>query len=512
MELNTLEQGLATNRTIFEQSVEQPIDTEFTLPDYCPEIERILKCRVIPRISSKSQNGSSFTADGNASITLIYAGSAGEISSYDYQVPFSKTLDIGAAGTEPADAVFVTCDVMLDYATCRAITPRRINVHGAVMAKIKAQCRKNTNVIADIDDENVQMQKGTATTTVPMAQTEKQFSLEEEVEIPSDKAAVICMIRCSSTAVVNECKIVSSKAVVKGRLCIDALYKSENGCEKLKTEIPFSQVVDIPGADEDCSCSAKLEVCSFDMRPKTGMSGEARTFMVDARINVVVEAFCNREVSLIYDAYSTQHDTTVSKSDVSFDKYVYGTDETFICKKTLEFPEGSFNEIVDVWCDMGGNTVKSEGSSVVIAGELMVCILGRDPSGTAVFYERPAPYDYRVHLDKMPEGMKCVPVINVSGTDYSLMGSGKVEIRAELKISVTVIEVTKYSLLSRISVNEDSKKPTDDSALVIYFADKGEKVWDIARKYNTSPSEIASVNELSDDTLASGRILLIPRV
>ena len=67
-------------------------------------------------------------------------------------------------------------------------------------------------------------------------------------------------------------------------------------------------------------------------------------------------------------------------------------------------------------------------------------------------------------------------------------------------------------MMTDITLDEEHPKNRGDAALVIYFADSGEKLWDIAKRYNTSPTEIASVNELETETLDNGRMLLIPRV
>ena len=73
MDFRVTEQDIAVTGPIFSETVEQAIDTDFTLPDYCPDISRILKCRVTPRINSSSATGGMITIEGTAYICLIYA-------------------------------------------------------------------------------------------------------------------------------------------------------------------------------------------------------------------------------------------------------------------------------------------------------------------------------------------------------------------------------------------------------------------------------------------------------
>ena len=41
----------------FEGCQEIPIDLDFSLPDYCPDIQRILKCHVCPNITARNISG-----------------------------------------------------------------------------------------------------------------------------------------------------------------------------------------------------------------------------------------------------------------------------------------------------------------------------------------------------------------------------------------------------------------------------------------------------------------------
>ena len=62
-------------------TVEQPIETEFLIPEYCPDIIKILKCEINPRILSKNLSGNLLEIEGCAEITVIYCAEDYKISS-----------------------------------------------------------------------------------------------------------------------------------------------------------------------------------------------------------------------------------------------------------------------------------------------------------------------------------------------------------------------------------------------------------------------------------------------
>ena len=62
---------------IFDGVQECPVDTEYTLPDYCADIQKILKCIVTPEVTSVSAAGDSLTIDGCASMHVLYLDAKG---------------------------------------------------------------------------------------------------------------------------------------------------------------------------------------------------------------------------------------------------------------------------------------------------------------------------------------------------------------------------------------------------------------------------------------------------
>ena len=56
MEQKSLKTKVFIKEKIYNESAELPIDVDFTMPDYYPDITKILKCRAVPRISAKGVN------------------------------------------------------------------------------------------------------------------------------------------------------------------------------------------------------------------------------------------------------------------------------------------------------------------------------------------------------------------------------------------------------------------------------------------------------------------------
>lgn len=75
-----------------------------------------------------------------------------------------------------------------------------------------------------------------------------------------------------------------------------------------------------------------------------------------------------------------------------------------------------------------------------------------------------------------------------------------------------IFDVTRKQVISEISCDETKKKKKRSAALTIYFAQQGEELWDIARRYNTRVDLICTENNITTDCVEQNQKLHIPSV
>ena len=106
------------------------------------------------------------------------------------------------------------------------------------------------------------------------------------------------------------------------------------------------------------------------------------------------------------------------------------------------------------------------------------------------------------------------PQISVIGFDYS-RGASSLQVRCEVLVRGCISQLCQCSVMEQITVDETKPiQREDDCSLTIYYADPGETLWDIAKRYHTGMQSVMEANaqiELSEDSSISGReMLLIP--
>ncbi len=508
MEEQTLKTDVYINENIFCETAECPVDVDFTLPDYCPDITKVFKCRASARVASKTMNGKSLTAEGAVCLTLLYADENGNLCSYEYPYPFSKTVQMPEDA--PGSASF-SCRAKTDYVNCRAVTNRKVDIHGAVSLSMRVFRRKCTSVLSDLDDDNLEQRQGVAPATIPMGYSEKYLMVEEEIPIGQGQPAIGRVLRCDANPYVRESKIINDKILVKGDLLVSVLYCADTPGmpQTVKTVLPFSQIMDMEGVTEACECDTHCDLSFLEIRPKTN-DGTGKTFTFTAKLYLSSEAYCSHDVAVLFDAYSRKYETEIKREQIGFEKIIDHRNETYHCKKNIELEE-PVTAILECWCDMQSSTAHFGKDGMTIDGVITVCLIALQEDSHTVYREKTIDFDYRIALE-LPEGeLSCTPQMDILSCGYTLTGSNHLELRVDLGINAAVYCRRVVNVITELTVDSDCPKSfINTCAMTIYFPGAEESVWEVAKQYNASTKEIRRINDLESDLLPEGKMLLIP--
>ena len=97
------------------------ISNDYTLPDYQPEIRRVLTLRENVMPPAKYINGDAVELDGNVDYTLIYVGEDGEIYSAPLSAEYSFNMPFDAPrGLDRSEGFTVMSNTFAESSSARA--------------------------------------------------------------------------------------------------------------------------------------------------------------------------------------------------------------------------------------------------------------------------------------------------------------------------------------------------------------------------------------------------------
>ena len=508
MNFNNDTRRLGFCETVCETTAEQSLDADINLPDYCPEIQRILKCTVVPNVVSVQNASGRVTADVNAVVRLLYVSENGKPAAYEQSYPLQKFIESDRITTDSAVSVFVNTD----YVNCRAVNPRRTDVRAMMTFIFKAVKKREENVLCSADGAGIQTMKEDFDFAALTGVCERAFSMSEVIELGSDKHPAAQIISVSPCAIADDIKIINNKALVKGNCNVKIYYIGEDSgaIESVEHSMPISQIVELDGIDETGVSGLRLCVSSCETVPKADSSGEMRLIDLSVRISAFMIVFNEAPISLISDAYSTDYDVKNVSKSMEVLRLNDSFNSTFTNKVVFESIGVTVDCVLAVWCSDIRYNFGSKEDKCVVSGTYQANVVYRDSEGQTGMVQKPVDFDCSFKLRENAERIVCHGSAQVVACSCAVTGDSRLELKSEIAVSGIVLSSCMKKYISSIEISEGSEKHEKSCALTIYFCEKGESLWNIARRYNTTVEAIMQENDGISETVDENRMMLIP--
>lgn len=510
MNLNCETQKIGFCETVYESTAEQSLDADISLPDYCPEIQRILKCTVCPEITGVQNNSGRVTADANAVVRILYVGDNGKISGYEQNYPIQKFIESSKITSESA----VNVKAKTDYVNCRAVNPRRIDIRAMMSFSFKAMKKRDEEILCSSDGAGIQ----TLTREYDFASLtgvcERAFNIGEVIELSGDKPAASQIVNISACAVSGETKIINNKALIKGECTVKIYYiGDESGSvESVEHSMPISQIAELDGINENCISALRLDVSSCEGVLKADSSGDMRLIDINARLSLFMASFAETPLTVITDAYSTEYEVRNTPKSMELLTFNSNFDTSFTNKVVLESIGVSVDNVIAVWCSDLRYSFAAKEDKCMISGTYQANIVYRDSENQAGVIQKPIDFDYSVKLKEKADRISCHGSVQISGCSCAVTGDSRLELKTELLLSGIVLSSSICKYVGSIELSGENDKREKPCALTIYFCEKGESLWNIARRYGTTVDAIMQENNIDCDVTENGGMMLIPGV
>ncbi len=510
MHYNVNTQPIYSKHVIADVCNEIPVDIDFSLPDYCPDIQKILKCIITPSISFRDVSGDRLNIEGSTLIRVVYFDSNNSgLKVCENFSPFSLQIDLHSSPENPV----VATRIKPGYVNCRAVSPRKVDIHGAFSLCSTVAEKGISQLTSEIIGDDVNQKTETVNFSNLIAFSEQQFVVSDVLEIDESKPPVELILNTTQNLIINSCKPSDNMVSLEGEIILKVLYLSDvetSQTEVLEYSIPVSQTLDVLGVTQESDVIVTGEILNSSV--KFFSSEETTQEESEFKCSVIVEAYENNEINVVKDAYSTNYNMELSKENVKFSNFLVPIDENFSTKNSIESSEQKISEIVDVWISGCNYKTNFDNDKIVVSGKANACVLAVDFEKTPFYFERMMDFSYEKSISNL-ESANCrveCKVIPVS-MGYRITNDTSLELKSDYKVNASIFEDTSHNLV--VGANADETLPIQkDSAagMIIYYAENGENIWDIAAKYHTEPQNIIDENGLTSEIIEQNSAILIP--
>lgn len=511
-EINTSSRGKAVLTSVScDTVITHDVSEEFTLPDYVPEVRRVLftRAQILPesKYISDTQGGAKLDFGGTVTYSVIYTDDEGRLCS----TPLSSNYEASAVLKCQPSLTFV--DTLADNVTTRVNAPRKLTVKSRLKSRIFGtqgqEISENINQKSSADELYIERLTQSVSTLSVASSTLQNIKMSEKFDTGSKKS--LRPILCDAVAYLKDVKATNGGVSCHGDVIVKCLCESEGELISLSKTLPIYEEIALEGALISDMARATARCVSLSISSEENDDNCELFFDIICEIDA--EVYRNVESMLTSDCYSTKNDMEASYREIELFSVAKSSNSSFSFNESTKRKSKDADEIVDALLDAVCEKCEIKGERALISGRLCANIIARSARGDNgeveylhEEYELPFKYDCEI-------GRKCENPISRISITASLISAkysdDKLHLSAELFPSVCVLDKSSATVLDSATLKKDKEFKNDSSCVRVYFPKDCDILWEVAKKYHTTRAKIIEQNSLSSESLEGVKNIII---
>lgn len=429
----------------FDTTVEECVEAELSLPEYMPEILRIIKSTAVPKINSVNTVGERVTVDGSCELRMIYVGEDNCIYSFSQTRAFTRYCENQAF----LNAEDVRVSLALNFVNSRATNTKRAEIKAGVGILVSAFCKEVEKIACLNNISNIEEKKLNITSMSLGCKKSKAFSMSDTISVENGTAAFL--IRANACAVLGEVRKISNKIMLKGDAIIEIAFvtnEDKSTISHIRRSLPINQILEFDGMDERFTGDVALDVIALDVIIKNDSSGEGKTMDVALSINASITMWEQKELTPIIDAYALDGAIDLNYKKMKFYSALDAIRDTYIYKNNVEISNGDIDCILDAFCECGDKKLCYNEGTVSVSGTLKAIFILKDSKGSIITNEKMLDYSFERSLECNEKLSECVPNVSISSFEYLLKGKDSIDVKAELQVNCSIFSETELDVIT----------------------------------------------------------------
>ena len=488
---------------------------EFILPDYLPDVKRIIRADVSPKIDGKYVSSGKLDYDGEAVCRILFTDENNELHTASFSAAFSDGVEIPSV----SDECIANLAPLPESLSCRTVNPRRIAVKLRIDTEIGVWCTASfrPEFCGEYSEKNETLNEEIPVMKLICA-GENGLTASADIEADGALPQVGKIITCDVDMCFYECKGADGRVLCRGDMPITVFYSSpgEDGdiYTVLYRKLPVAQVIAAEGIDDGYECTAKGSVDGVKVKVSENGFGERRIIELDITYRLYLNCVGNGRVTLTKDIYSCDREVKTETGKKSFFSFIRNYSASFSANHIAEAGEVSLGEAESVLCAYARPRVENvtldrANRRLTVEGKAGTGAVLRERDGlSSTDYE--VPFKLELEAAGVPESF----VFNgdtVCMSARARLDGGKLYTDLELQLNLTVLEARECEYISVAEFGDTLKNEENAPQMRFFYPSDGETLWSVGKVFGIPRERIAEANNIRADESVLPNVLMIPK-
>ena len=282
-----------------------------------------------------------------------------------------------------------------------------------------------------------------------------------------------------------------------------------SGTDALKDELSLECKLHLM---DDLKQVSQIRDVSIDVRMDE--DGEMRIIGVEATLAARIIFYEEESVKILDDMYSLEKKCELTREKKHFETLLVQNHSKCKIAERLSLPEIKDN-ILQICHSSAKIQIENVGITergLLMEGILHVNFMYVKPDDEIPFdvWQGMVPFSYLLESTETGSDMSYDLLGTVEQLSIGLLGNDEIEVKAVLAIRSFLKKPVVFTDITDVSyASTDFKERENAPGIIGYIVKDGDKLWDLAKKYNTTVDSIMEVNNLEQKELKCGQKMLI---
>lgn len=492
------------------------LEEDCIVPDSLPDAGRIVWKKAMIKMKEIQTDDGKAVLTGELQVQVLYIDDTPEHKMHrlDTAVPFQEIQML----PENASKENTQIQWKLEDISVSLINSRKVSIHGLIHFEFCIEENREIQAVVEMHGMSDVSTQRTELELLNLKHQKKDiFRIKEGFVLPSSKPTILHIIWDDMQLRGIEIRSGEGKLEIKGEILVFILYEGEEegqGAQWLESAIPFQGSLEDVQVQPDTITRILVQMEHSSVEAENDYDGEKRQLSVEAALNLDIRLYEEEQADILKDVYSPVKELQPVREEQQF--------ESLVMKNTVRIKAGgrlhlssSQPRMLQLCSSIGEvniDEIRKSDTGLVIEGAVMVYTLyvSSDDKIPYAVLEDAVPFQHTVEVPDLDDNCRINVQSHMEQMTVSMLDSETVEGKIVLSLELFIVRLQTENCITEVEIKEmDLKKIQQLPGLVGYIVQPEDTLWDIAKKYYTTPEKICELNEIGEKEIHPGLGLVI---
>lgn len=501
-EVELIKKPVQLNEMTRQETVQTVKERDLIVPDGKPDMQRVIYLDGNMTIDQIDVQEDRVVYKGQVDVTILYTPENGdEVCSMRGSIPLEDFIIVdGIDSSQKAEMSY-----HIENMHWNILNERKLNVKAIIQATVSSNKPKEAVIVTGTEGLNAAQTRTKSFAIIQPAKSgQDNIMVKDELTIVQGKDSIEEILKMNAAIKEEQVKRTDTEILYNGIIELSTLYKGQSEEKALQVvthRIPFSGTLDVLKEDTEMYWSCELDVKPTFVQIAPDYDGEDRIIEVECMVNSKYNTYDKLTEEIVDDVYCPGKKVEMVNKEEDYMTLVARGNSRVPRKEVMSLdgaaPDAS--QIFSVKLTPVVDEKEVQNDKLTIRGmmETKVTYLSDNPTAPIQIAADMIPFVQEMTMPGIEKGNFVDAELKAKDVNVSSYNKNDMMVEYVLECTANVYKKDKLKTINAIEAKDMVKEELNAyPSISVYVVKKGDTLWDIAKRYNTTVNDIAEINEI----------------